>query len=167
MAAVVRSHPVAGELLSEGIAEQSMWWPDPDTGVMLRCRPDWRHNNVIVDYKTSRSAYPYSFQREAERYGYHQQNAFYEGGVRALGLCDEPEFWFIAQEKTRPYPVTVARYARRAVDRGRSLNRQAIDLYAKCVADGDWPAYGDGVFEMDLSAWQYRDDDEEYFTYDD
>ena len=60
MLATVHSHPVADELLDNGIAESSVF--AELLGVNVKCRPDWLHDNsVIVDLKTTDNAGPGAF----------------------------------------------------------------------------------------------------------
>lgn len=149
MADKVREHPRAADLLSQGDAEISGWWTDPETGVRLRWRGDWLHEGrtrlIIVDYKSTKSARPSSFHRSCSDYGYHQQEAWYKAGARANDLDEDPLFLFIAQEKEPPYLVSVHESHPDDVVRAAALNRKAIDTYARCRDTGVWPGYGDGI----------------------
>ena len=158
MVAVVRSHPLARLLLASGQPEQSIYWRDEQTGVLLRARPDWLHRNkagrlVVVDYKTTKSARPSDFRKSVGDFGYHQQEAWYRDGVAAVLGEEDPIFVFIAQEIEPPHAVIVAQLDTEDVDLGRRLNRRAIDTYAECVATGTWPAYGDDIQHLALPAW--------------
>ncbi|MBX9919111.1 MAG: PD-(D/E)XK nuclease-like domain-containing protein [Mycolicibacterium frederiksbergense] len=149
MADQVLLHPVAGALLSQGDAEITGYWTDPETGVRLRWRTDWLHQGrsrlIIVDYKSTKSAKPAAFHRSCSDYGYHQQEDWYCEGIAANGLCDDPLFLFIAQEKTRPYLVSVHESHPDDIVRAHGLNRRAINTYAECRETGKWPGYGDGI----------------------
>lgn len=152
MAAALREHPIAGSLFrpGEGWPEASLFWRDLQTGVMLRGRLDWlpeRNNGrmILPDYKTTRSADPERLQRAIADYGYHTQGAWYLDGVRALELADDAAFVLVMQEKDPPYLVTVAEPDAAALRIGRYLNRQAIDLYADCLAADAWPGFSDDV----------------------
>jgi hypothetical protein len=58
----VLNHPLASKLLTEGKAEQSIYWNDPDTKVLCKVRPDFlRNNGICVDLKTTSSAHPQEF----------------------------------------------------------------------------------------------------------
>lgn len=157
MAVAICEHDLASRLLEpeSGIAEQSIFWEDPITEVMLRCRPDWRSPFEAIDYKTTISAEPGAISRTVHKFGYHQQAAFYGDGLRAHGL-DLP-FLFIFQEKTAPYLVTVTQLDDAALALGAELNRRAIDLYAACLAAGEWPGYSVDVVETSLPPYAYRD----------
>jgi hypothetical protein len=39
---------------------------------------------------------------------------------------------------------------------GRDLNRQAIEIYARCSESGVWPGYSDDVESVPLPAWVER-----------
>ncbi|PTR42058.1 PDDEXK-like uncharacterized protein DUF3799 [Rhodococcus sp. OK611] len=162
MAEALREHQLAGTLFGEGEPERSMYWRDPATGVWLRSRPDWLPTRpgrlIVADYKTTAtSASPEGFTKSALKFGYHQQHAWYVDGITELGVDDDPAFLFIVQEKDAPYLVSVCQLDEDAVELGRRRNREAIDLYAKCVADDHWPGIGHEVHQITLPAWAFND----------
>jgi hypothetical protein len=73
-----------------------------------------------------------------------------------LGLCDDPVFVFIAQEKEPPYLVSVVEFDAEAIAEGHRLNRQAIDLFKRCVDTGEWPGYDDGITPISLPPWAFK-----------
>jgi hypothetical protein len=149
MAAAVLDNEYAAALLSAGDAEVSGYWHDALTNARLRWRADWLHPGrnrlIIVDYKTTKNAAPRAFWKSVSEYGYHQQDAWYRDGVIACGIDDDPLFVFIAQEKDYPYEVTVHESKPDDVQRGRALNRKAVDLWARCHQSGEWPGYPPGI----------------------
>ncbi|WP_078324458.1 PD-(D/E)XK nuclease-like domain-containing protein [Mycobacteroides salmoniphilum] len=158
MAARVREHPLAGPLLSDGTPELSGYWHDPKTGIRLRFRPDWLPNPgrgrlIVVDYKTSTSAYPGHFAKAAAEYGYHQQAPWYLDGLAACEIADDAAFLFVVQSKTAPYPVTVMELDPEDIELGRRRNRKAINLYAQCTAADHWPDYGQCVHSVSLPSY--------------
>lgn len=162
MAEAIRQHPAARALFAEGsgIPEQSLFWVDRPTGVTCRARLDWMpYGNgrrlVVPDYKTAVSASPAAIQKAVLNYGYHQQNAWYVDGVKALGGGDAA-FVFVVQEKTPPYLVTVVELDEVTVQAGRVRNRRAIELYAQCVAEDHWPAYSDSIELISLPEWAQK-----------
>src|SRR5690606_21297211 len=110
---------------------------------------DWlveRNGRVYaVDYKTTESASPDALQRAVHTYGYYMQAAWYLDGIRALGLDDQPEFVFLAQEKRPPYVITPFRLDPVALRIGAGRNADARHLYARCKNDNHWPAYIDDL----------------------
>ena len=168
MADAIRQHPIAGPLLDPGRggeAERSLFWTDEETRIPRRCRIDWLPEPVsgrivLADYKTTDHADPASIAKAVTNYGYLQQEQWYLDGIRALGLDDNPDFWFVFQEKNAPYLVNVARV--REGDRwiGRARNRDAIEVYRNCTETGDWPGYEalteDGITDIELPPWAAR-----------
>lgn len=147
MAAVLREHPEAGPLLDPGagVAEESLYWTDPGTGIIRRARLDYRRwDGRAADYKTCTKADLESLSKDVAEYGYQQQEDWYTDGLEALDLGDkDTEFSFVFQEKSPPYVVTVIRLDTEAKRIGRLLNQTAIHLYAKCMDDGHWPGHSE------------------------
>lgn len=152
MAAALLAHPDAGPLLTRpGVAEQTLVYQDPETGVWCRVMADWMPEGepgarvLVVDYKTTANAEPDAFARTAAGYGYHDQGAFYTDAVTALGLDQgiEPGFLIVAQEKEPPYLVTVHPLDEVALEWGRVRMRKARDIYRRCTETGLWPGYRD------------------------
>lgn len=163
MAERVRDHPKAAALLSAGDAEISGYWHDELTGVRLRWRADWLHPGrsriIIVDYKSTKNGHPAAFSKSVAEYRYHQQDAWYRDGLIACDVDTDPLFVFIAQEKTPPYLVSVHEVELPDVERGRALNRKAIELYAKCRENDEWPGYGDQIHAVDFPSYaRYREE---------
>ena len=105
MAAAVRSHQAAAELLRDGQAEQSFWWDDADTGLRCKCRPDWLNGATVIDLKTTTDASPAGFAKSCATFRYHVQASHYLAGLPA------ERFIFIAVEKVYPYAVGVYQLA--------------------------------------------------------
>ncbi|MGW5711650.1 PD-(D/E)XK nuclease-like domain-containing protein [Streptomyces olivaceus] len=145
MVAAVRSHPDASSLLAmQGVAEQSIYWTDPDTGIRCRVRPDWlvQHPRVtlVVDLKTTTDASPDACSKAIESYAYHQQGALYIDGVQAAGLAPEgARFIWIFVSKKAPHLVTVRELADQDQDIGRARNQRALRIYRDCEQSDTWP----------------------------
>ncbi|MEV5944683.1 PD-(D/E)XK nuclease-like domain-containing protein [Streptomyces sp. NPDC051994] len=172
MADAIRQHPVAGPLFApgSGIAERSIYWTDPATGIRCRVRPDWIPDRdddgrlIVVDYKTCRAADPGALQKSVYERGYHQQAALYLDGVKAAGLAGdfEPAFLFVFQTKAAPYLVHLVELDLPALAIGRARNRAALQIYADCTAADTWPGFNDSITYLPLPAWAEKRDQEEY-----
>ncbi|MCX2931354.1 PD-(D/E)XK nuclease-like domain-containing protein [Mycobacterium sp. CVI_P3] len=154
----VYAHPIARKLLEHGYPELSGYWHDRATGIRLRYRPDFLAELpggriVCVDYKSAADASPGHFAKASADYGYFQQDPWYREGLIANDITDDPAFVFIAQEKEPPYLVSVLQHQADDVQRGRDLNRIAVDRYAHCVGTGEWPGYGDGTHIIRMPSW--------------
>lgn len=172
MVDAVRKHPIAGPLFApgSGVAERSMYWTDPATGVRCRIRPDWlRHREengrlIVVDLKTARAVDPAALQRAVYEHGYHAQAAFYLAGVKAHGLHGdhEPAFIFAFQSKTAPYLIHLVELDFPALALGAARNERALQIYADCERTGIWPGFNDRITYLPLPPYAEKRDQEEY-----
>lgn len=167
MANAVRQHPLASRLLDpeHGKPEQTLAWEDEFLPVTRAARLDWLPEPVggrliVADYKTSRSADPLKFGRSASDFGYHTQADWYTEAIIANGLDEDPKFVFVVQEKTPPYVVTVCQLDDIALRVGAEDNRDAIQVFHRCVTTGEWPGYSDEIEVVGLPYWitnEYED----------
>lgn len=172
MAKAIREHPLAGPLFAPGtgVAERSIYWTDPATGVRCRVRPDWLKQlpgtTVCVDLKTTTDANPEACSKAIESYSYHQQGALYIDGVQAAGLAPEgARFFYVFQSKKAPYLITVRELADQDQDIGRARNERALRIYAECLANDEWPDWTgpvDTIPQIGMPTWATLRQAEEY-----
>jgi hypothetical protein len=153
-----RSHIGARTILTaaDGVAEQSVWWTDPMTGVLCKCRPDWWTSLVLADLKTCESAEQRAFSRAIYNYGYHMQAAFYADGVAAATDTEPKPFLFLAVEKKPPYAAAAYMADPGMMELGRTQYRRLLHLYAECEARWYWPGYPDEINPISLPAYAVR-----------
>lgn len=162
MAAALRAHPFAGLLFDHerGRPEASLFWVDAQTGVWCRARFDFLPDRIpgarmiIPDYKTAAAVDIDALSRSCATWGYHQQDAWYRAGAQALDLAaDDCRFVLVCQAKDPPYLVTVIEMDHVAQRLGQQLNRQALQLYARCQEAKHWPPHAEDVVSINLPAW--------------
>jgi hypothetical protein len=172
MADALRRDGLAGPLLTpgRGTAEQSLYWADPHTGVICRCRPDWLMETpdltICIDYKTTRDASPRAVSKAIGDYHYHQQAAWYLDGIQQV-LGKPARFVLVSQAKTAPYLVTTREIAEADLAIGRAKNAKALRIYAECERTGQWPDWTGPVDEIPtiaLPTWQATREAEEYLN---
>ena len=158
-AAAVKADPIIGPAFEAGDAEVSLFWPDPETGVIRRARYDWLtpqvegRRRLIVDLKTARSAEPNAFGRAAADFGYAISAANYVDGAIACGLSDDPAFLLAVVEQQQPYVVSTFQVDDDLLQLGRALMRSAIKTFAKCTESGVWPGYLTDVAPLELPGY--------------
>lgn len=152
MAAAIRQHPLASQLLDpeHGQPEVSAFWHDQRHGIDRRARFDWLPHSdggrlIVPDYKTTASAEPRAFQRSIFNFGYDIQAVFYTDAIQAHGLAEDVEFLFIAQETTAPYLITVHELDAVALQLGRERVDRACAIFRECAATDTWPGYSDDI----------------------
>lgn len=167
MVAAILAHPIAARLLAQpGTPEASGFAQDPETGVWVRVRPDYlphrrEGRTVMVDLKTTRSADPGAFGRTAAEFGYHQQDPWYQDGVRWARGDDDTAFVFLLVEKEAPYLTSIVELDDEARRMGRERNRLALDRFAISARTGEWPGYDADITTASLPRWAEFQHDEE------
>ncbi len=153
----LQAHPLAVAAFTGGEAELSLFWRDDDFGIWCRCRPDYlpQTGRIFADYKTTESLRDDDLRRSIARWGYHMQAAWYADGITALGLAEDPVMLFVFQEKTPPYLVRCVTISAPAMIKAELQNAKAREIFAQCLATGDWPGYPDEIKEIDLPAWEH------------
>lgn len=171
MATAIRQHPLAGPLFAPGtgIAERSLYWTDPATGIRCRVRPDWLKQmpglTLAVDLKTTKDANPEAVSRAIRDYSYHQQDALYVDGIWATLQPEDVRFIFVFISKTAPYLITVRELTDQDRDIGRARNERALRIYKECESTGIWPDWTGPVTEIPqigMPAWDTIRQAEEY-----
>lgn len=159
----IAGNTMAMTALSNGVREETIVWRDPLTGALLRCRPDFRPNSiterkavrVVADLKfvAPDHASPEGFARAVNNFGYHQSAAFYWDGIEAVhGIA--PTHWLhIVVEKEAPHCVALYELPAEDIQRGRMLNRRAINLFHRCLQAEAWPGYADEPAPVGLPHW--------------
>jgi hypothetical protein len=145
-----------GDLFTGGRAERTYLWRDPETGVPMRGRPDYVKPGLLLDFKTSASANPRAFQARVWDNGHHIQAALYLDAHELL-TGERGEWLWIVQATKPPYAVTAFRPTPSVIHWGREQYRAAVDLYARCLESGEWPAYASEPVLLDLPKYaEYR-----------
>lgn len=147
----VHAHPIAAALLAAGQAEQSWFAKDKPTGLYLKARPDFfTADRIIVDLKTVASAAPEFLQRRVYDGGWFQQAPWYCDVVeRVDGRPAKGYAWVVVEQKP-PHCVVVRRPTDTMLMHGHRLNQRAFAVFARCVAEDNWPGYADDIQDLTL-----------------
>ena len=150
--------------------EVSGFWSDQETEIPCKYRMDLTNaaqvgkvpgsTVVIADIKTTVSARPDKFQRQAYSLGYHVSAAHYVAGLREYFREPvSPRFVIIAVEKDPPHVVQVFEMSAGLLHLGEHQRRTALNLLRQCVATNHWPGYFSQALTLDAPAWAYSNED--------
>lgn len=162
MAEQIEKDELAKALLISGTPEMTVIAKDPITGVWMRARPDVLPEtmDILPDIKTTISAHPSAFEKQATNLGYFMSAAHYIDCVDLV--FGEPakkrRFVLIAVEKEPPHLVQIYQLDDEAIQMGRMLNRRALNIFAECLRTGVWPAYSrpeNPVLHLHMSRWKH------------
>lgn len=157
-------------LVCGGRAEVSIVWRDTldfgpgypkPTGLLCKRRLDYERNlgfnHCIVDVKSTLDAGPWAFANSIACYGYALAAAFSIDGWREakIAIGEPPEdslYTLLAIEKgyhvAKPWEQDDD-----TVEAGRQEYRKALEVTARCMKDGVWPAYGTEVEFIRAPSW--------------
>ena len=144
-------HPVAGELLDDGVSEKTL--RTAYRGEMCQIRMDWfredyRGRPVICDLKTCDSV-DY-FENDAWRYGYPHQMAFYREVFAAGTDGTRPDCYLIAVEKREPFRVAVYKLTEGLLEQCARQNESALAELRKCRDEESWPTRTEDLRILDV-----------------
>ena len=154
----VYANRTARALLEQtGHRELSVFATDPVTGLTVRCRFDILTDDLIaIDLKKTRDAREDAFSRAIDSYRYHVQAAFYSDVFYWATGEHLSGFKFLAVEEAMPHASRVYRLDETAMQEGRRLYREDLNLFAQCVESGEWPAYDEDEGIISLPEWKLR-----------
>jgi len=131
------------------VVKRRIYWDD--IGRPCSGEPDlFVPGEAVVDLKTTRSADPARFARDAIWRAYHAQLAWYRRGLEFGGYGPTPRALIIAVESAAPYPVTVLELTPRALEQGERLCRVWLERLLACEAADEWPGYAQDVVSLDV-----------------
>ena len=137
--------------LGIGINERLIEWDF--NGVPFRSTPDRYYGPsdaaTLVELKTTRSAQPAKFLRDATSRHYHAQLGVYRAALASFGVTVAKAL-IVAVETVPPYNVTVLELTDRALDVGYRTACGWLEQYKVCEASGEWPGYVQGPVTFDI-----------------
>lgn len=149
----VHTHPVAAGLLQGGVAEQSFYAIDDETGELIKCRTDYLAGDLIVDVKSTEDASPNGFGKSSANFRYPMQVAWYRHVMR-MAFGEAPPHWvFLATEKKPPYAVGIYFPMPEDVERSMAAARRHLDRIVEHRRSGHWPDYATEVLPLSLPTW--------------
>lgn len=140
------------------MVETSCYHVDQDTGAQVKCRPDIYSDDwqIIGDIKNMARADYGSFKRDVGKFGYHMQHAMYSDVWEKGSDLRVDGFVFIVFEKTDPPTVAAYELTPSAIAEGYAAYRSALEKYAECLKNGEWPGYPTGVQKIGLRRHDYK-----------
>jgi exodeoxyribonuclease VIII len=162
-------HRYVKSLLSKGEAEMSVYCTiQIMTGqiIKVKIRPDYnkKEKRIVSDLKSTKDASKEGFPKVCGEFDYHLQAALYSDIMNEIEGVDLGwDFFFIAQEKTKPFAFNIFESSPQFIAQGRYEYEQLLMLYAWCLENDTWPGYQCftenrfGVNELNLPTWSVKE----------
>jgi hypothetical protein len=142
---------------ASGCIEDSIAWIDPDSGVLLRSRPDFYTDDIIIDLKTTKDSSPHAFQKAVSDYCYHRQGALAIDGLSTLKSRSYSNVVLFVVDKNPPHFVRCYVMTDNAINQGRYEYKYAAAQYKQSLETGVWASYPEIIEDLDLPNWAYKD----------
>lgn len=145
----VLTHPDVKGLFTHGVAEESYFAIDPETGALVKCRPDYNrvgYDGIMIDLKSTADASPEEFGYSATKYRYDVQPGWYKD-VTDLALGVEKavtQFAFVAVESAPPHAVGLYYCTPEQEAHGRLMARRDLKRIIQCTEADYWPDFVGG-----------------------
>jgi hypothetical protein len=160
----LNSHRVAKGMLSGGEAEYSYYHVDEETGLTLKCRPDYANHGALIDLKTCQDASHDGFMRACFNLGYHIQAAFYLDVYNKANGTNLNEFFFLAVETSSPYAINTFKMGDVEISLGRQQYRKALNQLAGFKKNGERLedllapqfGYGESIKSLEFPVWMLQ-----------
>ena len=154
MREVIMSNGSYADIITNGEPEISIYCVID--GVPVKVRLDYvSPQGDIIDYKTTVSANPERFGRQAHDLGYWCKMALQHDCFKLAYGRAPNKTSLLAQEKEPPFLVLRHNLTPGQLAVGRMQYRTGIQLFAACRAANVWPSYANGKSEIDLETPPY------------
>lgn len=151
MAEVIRKHPLASKMLMNGQEEMSFFAKDPESGLMVKARPDYLvklsdYGVCLIDYKTTAISMTTSKQsNHAFGLGRHIQAAHHKTVAELATGGQIDNVVYITQMVKRPYLIRFFRMPMHSLQRGMDERRLYLNTIAECHTNNQWPEYSSEI----------------------
>jgi exodeoxyribonuclease VIII len=150
-------HPYFKQLHDTELKEVTYFWKDPETGTMLKARPDMTHLvlQVAYDHKSTEDAYLVSFQRSVANYWYHVQAAMQVDGIHAV-RGEVFDSITGAQEKEEPFGFILYNMPDAILDVGRQVYKKILRSANETMKDpSQVRGYTRDIVPLGLPGWAF------------
>jgi hypothetical protein len=162
MADAIAAHPRARSLFEgAGEFEATVIFEDPETGVMIRTRPDRlvRRAGLNAELKSTRNAARWAFERDAESRGYWLKLALYRRGLRANGWPYQLTA-LLAVESELPYDPVPYLIDESDLDKADQEITRLLYRFKECERDNNWPGQASEFLTLRRPAYATRKNDD-------
>jgi hypothetical protein len=169
MAKSLRENKKAMLLLNKpGKIEASIFYKDADTGLNIRCRPDFLADDLLlVDLKTTARADDAGFERLSYEKRYDLSVAITARGIKALTGQWPTEYAFLLVETDAPYIIEGklsfvpwnyqgGKLSKSYFQIGQERLSRLLERYMECKEKDNWPSYNESFMPMTAPEYQIR-----------
>lgn len=156
----IGADPDLAVLFAAGKGEVSIFWIDPASRLYCKARLDWLQVNGsrarIGEVKSTADESPSGFGRTAARMKYELQRAHYIDAVKIGARLQVEDFTFAAVTSAAPVLAVPYDLTDEMIEQAADERAEHMQRLAWCMAENQWPAYGQGKQLIDYPAYAKR-----------
>ena len=143
MQGVIEGDRYCIDLLSNGEAEVSGYYTEPENGVLCKFRADWinKGRQINVDLKTAADVRPMIWRKSAYDHGYDIQAFSTLRGMTILTGVEHTDFRFICIKSKQYHGLKIYKADADMLASGQDRYFRALEIYARCMETGIWDGY--------------------------
>ncbi len=124
----------------DAVREMAIFAVDKERQILLKVKTDINIKGMMLDLKSTKSAKPKNFMKDAANLGYSLQAAFY---LRVAKIAKQPStlFGFIAIEKEAPYLHENIIMPEHVLKMEEYKINKLLDMYSVAYHTGEWTGY--------------------------
>lgn len=156
--ALMKNPLVLKAVTGKSLVENSAYYVDEKTNQECRIRPDLVNPElkIIIDLKSTTDASPWAWQKRVADYGFHLQESMYTHGWQQAGGCPIDAFVFLTIEQEAPFAHAIYELEPVAANEGWLIYEKAMETYAACKDNDNWPSYGEGVISLNIPKFAFQ-----------
>ncbi len=142
------------KFIEESMAEATIYFTEPTTGLRMRVRIDAYHPDLTIDLKTSRFASARAFVKDAVDKDYDMQ-AYMYSLARCLyeGETSPKPFMFVVAESSAPNSVSILQAGQAFMSNGLAKFESCAGSFKACTESGYWPDLS-SIGVVEIEHWQ-------------
>lgn len=133
----------AMDILKDSRIEHSVFAQDPETGLLLKARPDIWGSSFLADLKSTANIA--RFERQIFQEMYDVRLAHYAKTIEYATGESLEEFFFIVYESSAPYCSKIFRMKRADMDAAKEKWRMLINQVSVCMKNNAFPGFDDSI----------------------
>lgn len=148
----------------DGVSEQAVTWVEETECGPIRCKGMldhvWLDIGIALDLKITHDASPRAVERTAENFGYGIQHAAYTSALAKIlpALAGKVGMAYAFCEPEEPYALNLTEADGDFAELGKRRWNRACAIWARCLRDDTWPAYGPNTNPLTAPSWAlYRE----------
>lgn len=153
----VKENQRAMELLGPCKTEVSYFWKCAFSSLSMRARVDACTADYMIEVKTSRSAEPSAFERQAFNMSYDLSASHYCEGMRAQGDDRPRTVYFLVVENYAPFVTQVYKADELFMESGHDKWMSAVTKLESAMATDKWIGYSpEPVLPLSAPKWSVK-----------